>query len=607
MQKNSTLGLCMIVKNEGKNLPRCLDSVKAITDEIIITDTGSTDDTVAIARSYGAILYEYAWTDSFADARNFCLKKSSCDWILLLDADEELSQDDHDKLISFINTTELDGCHFNIINYMEPFSRDNYTLHNGLRLVKNHRGYSYAGEIHEQLVNKDGKQTPERFAVTDIRLYHYGYLHAEVDGKGKRKRNIPLLEKHLQQNPHDGITLFYLGNEYLSMEQYAHALEYYRRAHLHMDVTQAYAPHLFMRMINCLDILEQYDTALEMLEEALRIYPDCTDMYYVKGLILQKCRRYTLAIDSFQKCFEQGDSPLPLRFFDGCASYRPAQALGELFFELCDYQRALEYFQKTLNALPTGAGILYRIGASLAKLLPAGEQAQLKPLLYQYFANAYHEPNALVAADILIQERQYALALRDMEEKNKNGDYTKEFSYLSGKASFYLNRYEQAAEAFHAALEQEHTQTVILPHVNMESAKYLFSIALISDYESIPHSLKLVKTHCDADQYAVCDALALLAAGEETSQSNTLQVSGIACILDHLLGAKELTLFDRLLPILHRAESNKAGLCLAELYSKHGFPDLAIEAVLRSVKESDTLDATGVSLLCKSIVRNSIA
>ncbi len=87
---NNTVSLCMIVKNEEDNLPRCLESIKDIVDEIIIVDTGSTDKTVEIAKSYGAKVYYLKWNNNFSEARNESLKYATKDWILILDGDDEL-------------------------------------------------------------------------------------------------------------------------------------------------------------------------------------------------------------------------------------------------------------------------------------------------------------------------------------------------------------------------------------------------------------------------------------------------------------------------------------------------------------------------------------
>src|SRR5205823_2345512 len=89
-----TLSLCMIVRDEEEMLPRCLDAIRDAVDEIVIVDTGSTDRTIEIARSYGAKVLEREWTGSFSDARNASFEAASGDWVIYLDADEVLVADD---------------------------------------------------------------------------------------------------------------------------------------------------------------------------------------------------------------------------------------------------------------------------------------------------------------------------------------------------------------------------------------------------------------------------------------------------------------------------------------------------------------------------------
>ena len=85
------LTFCIIVKNEEKNLPRCLASVKNVVDEIVVLDTGSTDRTPEIAQEFGAKVHYFEWCNDFAAARNVSLKYVTGDWVLVLDADEYLS------------------------------------------------------------------------------------------------------------------------------------------------------------------------------------------------------------------------------------------------------------------------------------------------------------------------------------------------------------------------------------------------------------------------------------------------------------------------------------------------------------------------------------
>src|SRR3990172_9025878 len=85
-----TISLCMIVKNEEEHVARCLQSVKDVADEIIVIDTGSTDATVKIARSFGARVSKFKWIDDFSAARNFGLGKATKEWIFIMDADDVL-------------------------------------------------------------------------------------------------------------------------------------------------------------------------------------------------------------------------------------------------------------------------------------------------------------------------------------------------------------------------------------------------------------------------------------------------------------------------------------------------------------------------------------
>ena len=97
----------MIVKDEEQFLPMCLDSVKDYVDEIIIVDTGSTDKTVEIAHSYNAKVYHHPWENSFSKARNYSLKYATSEWIMWIDADEEVDERDAHKLKEVIRDNEV--------------------------------------------------------------------------------------------------------------------------------------------------------------------------------------------------------------------------------------------------------------------------------------------------------------------------------------------------------------------------------------------------------------------------------------------------------------------------------------------------------------------
>ena len=119
----------MIVKNEADNLPRCLNSVANIVDEIIIVDTGSTDKTVEIAERYNARVYHHPWENSFSKARNYSLKYATCDWILYLDADEELSKEDAPRLKEIVKGNNYTVISFVIKNKFKDSTQESLCKH----------------------------------------------------------------------------------------------------------------------------------------------------------------------------------------------------------------------------------------------------------------------------------------------------------------------------------------------------------------------------------------------------------------------------------------------------------------------------------------------
>ncbi|MEC2873313.1 glycosyltransferase family 2 protein, partial [Bacillus cereus] len=151
--KEPIISLCMIVKNEESNIANCLKSAQGVVDEIIIVDTGSTDDTIAICETFNAKILNFKWNNSFAEARNFGLKQAKGDWILWLDADEEIDIEDGKKLkkcLKKLKNEKLLSVH--LINYIGKEKNINQTFQIAhTRLFKNHLGFKFNQNVHEIL------------------------------------------------------------------------------------------------------------------------------------------------------------------------------------------------------------------------------------------------------------------------------------------------------------------------------------------------------------------------------------------------------------------------------------------------------------------------
>ena len=146
------ISLCMIVRNEENSLPRCLSTVKAFADEIIIVDTGSTDDTKAIAASFGAVVYDFTWVDDFSAARNFAFSKATKEYIFWLDADDYLKEEDQQRFME-LKRSLPEGIDSVNMQYNLAFDADgNVTASlRRNRLVRRSCNFKWIGPVHEYL------------------------------------------------------------------------------------------------------------------------------------------------------------------------------------------------------------------------------------------------------------------------------------------------------------------------------------------------------------------------------------------------------------------------------------------------------------------------
>ena len=179
------LSLCMIVKDEEEMLPGCLEPLRGVVDEMIVVDTGSTDRTVEIAESFGAKVVHFPWNGSFADARNVSIDNATGDWIMYLDADEHLEDEDAPRLRDLLGRTWREGFYLVETNYTGGEDTGSATTHLALRLWRNRPEYRFEGRIHEQKTHTMPMYLPERFETTTIRVRHYGYLNQRIALEGE--------------------------------------------------------------------------------------------------------------------------------------------------------------------------------------------------------------------------------------------------------------------------------------------------------------------------------------------------------------------------------------------------------------------------------------
>ncbi len=300
-QKAPRLSVCMIVKNEERFLAQCLESIKDVASEIIIVDTGSTDRTMEIAREYGAKVFEHPWQKDFSLHRNQSIGYATGDWILQIDADEELVAESRAELLNLITNApeHINGYAVVIQDYFQD-GRKNFSF-NFPRIFRNGVGVRYIGIVHNQV------DIPGVVDFSSVRLNHYGY---DLDRKTmlrKYKRSVDLLRKVVREQPDSAEAWYYLTNAYSQYHRHEKCIEAAGRV-LEIVQNEPNPPimlvGIYFPYITSLAALKRFDEALEVAWKALEVYPENVDVYYCLARIKYIQHQFVEAIEYGEKYFE---------------------------------------------------------------------------------------------------------------------------------------------------------------------------------------------------------------------------------------------------------------------------------------------------------------
>ncbi|WP_144701966.1 tetratricopeptide repeat-containing glycosyltransferase family 2 protein [Fictibacillus phosphorivorans] len=346
-----TVSLCMIVKNEETHLSRCLDSVCDIVDEIIIVDTGSSDGTLSIAEQYGAVVVPYVWNHHFAEARNVGLKLATSDFVLVLDADEELDRGSVAPLQEIIQSGNGSAYYVELKNFIGSYHPHQYYKDTSCRLFRNVKGYSFSGRIHEDIAPSILK-SGDVIQTIPIVLNHYGYLNQTLQDKNKSERNLQLVELALKENPSDVRCLYAYGAEQLQQGRNVEALQTFISILETLPVSSDIFPDVLLKTISIYKLKNDIAMVLQLTEKGLNYFPHFTDLLDLKAEVLSAQKDYSSAIKSLQQSLQAGNEKGKLSVMGGSGSYRTAYALGGVYERLQDYETACYYYQIGLTMLP---------------------------------------------------------------------------------------------------------------------------------------------------------------------------------------------------------------------------------------------------------------
>jgi tetratricopeptide (TPR) repeat protein len=317
----SSVSLCMIVRNEAQCLAECLQSVLGAVDEMIIVDTGSTDETVLVAKHFGARVASFPWQDDFAAARNASLAHARADWIFVLDADERLVQDHGPRLRALLHGPA------EVVAYLiQQRTPTPSSVANGMvrvewlpRLFRNRPNIRYTGAVHECIlpsVTGNG-----RVVATDVLVAHDGYLRSPDALREKATRNHRILTRELERDPADALAWIQIGDCHACLQDADAAIPAYRAGLQLLDAPsavgrQTVAPSTaavaWQQLAAALLIRGEVPEAVSALNRALRLWPTLASARVYLGQALARLGDWAQAIEQYRQAIDASDGPAPL-------------------------------------------------------------------------------------------------------------------------------------------------------------------------------------------------------------------------------------------------------------------------------------------------------
>lgn len=294
MGKKASLSLCMIVKDEGKTLERCLNSVKSFINEIIIVDTGSKDNTVEIAKKFNAKIYKFKWIDDFSAARNFAFSKATSDYIMWLDGDDFINEDDIKKIESLLSNMDssYDYISAEYILARNSEGKVSTSLRRN-RIVKRQSAFLWVGNVHEYLAVY-GKGLEGNFSIEHGKVKEYTDRNLQI---------FKTMEKNNKKfTPRD---IYYYANELFDNGYYKESINQYNKF---IDTKEGWIEDIkgaYLKIIRALNLINDKDKIVDVAFESLKIDTPTAEIacslgeyYFEKENYNQAAFWYRVALDS---------------------------------------------------------------------------------------------------------------------------------------------------------------------------------------------------------------------------------------------------------------------------------------------------------------------
>ena len=371
----SRLGVVMIVKDEEKNIGSLLEDIKGIFDEVVVVDTGSTDRTLEILRSYGVNIGHFNWCDDFSAARNKSIELSAADYLLWLDADDRIDADAGKAILALKSSLPEDKRHAYILKILNAARDHPETESYQLRIFPRLDGVRFEGRLHEQIMPSLERVPGMKIQAVDITIRHTGYQDEE-DMLTKGKRNLAIQLRELREGRDTARQNFFIAMSYHALKDYENCLEFIHKARKKTSIQENWFRYTFTLATECYMKLNRIDSALKEARDGVSRFPETGTMHYDLGAMYLKAEEYEHAVEALEKASQLG---IQIDIFPTPPSIRATMYhyLGISYEKLGYRGKAISAYRRALDMNPNWGPSLKSLGLALIQSGDADEAVGL--------------------------------------------------------------------------------------------------------------------------------------------------------------------------------------------------------------------------------------
>ncbi len=350
------LSLCMIVRDSAGTLPACLESIRPWVDEMIVVDTGSLDETVAIAQRMGARVFHFPWCDDFSAARNESLRHARGRWLFWMDSDDTIDANNGRRLRDVALGNAADHPQGYVLQVHCPGlgieGRADVTVVDHVKLFRNDARLRFEGRIHEQILPAI-RRVGGDVEWTDIYVVHSGSDQSAEGRKRKQERDLRILQLDLAERPDHPFVLFNLGMTYADVGQHERAVEFLKRSLQAASRDESHVRKAYALLAGSQLQLGRLADARQTCGQGLALFSRDPELLFRQGIVAHQSGQLEDAVRAYEGALANADEPHFSSIDRGIVGFKARHNLALAYEDAGKLTAAEAQWRQVIDEMPT--------------------------------------------------------------------------------------------------------------------------------------------------------------------------------------------------------------------------------------------------------------